>query len=203
MLMQVAVALLAALGIDALARASGRPGHATSRAAARLGVLAAAGLACAEPWPPPPALSPAPAREAWQPWLDWIEQHLPPGAALVHLPPPASERVGDYQETAQAMLLATAHGRPLVNGYSSYFPRPYRAFARSFRGCPPPAAWSMLHEVGLRVLSLRSSWLAAAPDCGPPPDRYRRAAGFPALDAELWEAVPPLRPAPDGTPGAP
>jgi hypothetical protein len=169
-------------------------------------VLVLAGTACLELWPPAPALSPAPAREAWQPWLDWIERNAPPGTALVHLPPPASEGVADYEETARAMLLATAHGRPLMNGYSSYFPRPYRAFARIFRGCPAPAAWALLHELGLRVVSVRSTWLAADPRCGPPEALYRRAAEFPALDAEIWqasEAHGTSPPAPAGTPGAP
>jgi hypothetical protein len=116
---------------------------------------------------------------------------VPSDAALVHLPVPASESVADYEETARAMLLATAHGRPLVNGYSSYFPRGYTAFARIMRGCPSPAAWSTLHEVGLRFLDLRSSWLAADPRCGPSPALYRRAADFPSLDTEIWEALPP------------
>ena len=119
---------------------------------------------------------------------------MPPDAALVHLPVPASEGVADYEETARAMLLATAHGRPLVNGYSSYFPRGYTAFARIMRGCPSPEAWSALHEVGLRFLSLRSSWLAADPRCGPTEALYRRAAGFSELDVEIWEAVPASEP---------
>jgi hypothetical protein len=189
MLMQVATALLAAIGIAALAEAAGRPARTAAHRAAGALVIGIALLASVELWPPAPALSPAPSREAWRPWLDWIEQRVPPGAALVHLPVPASEGVADYEETARAMLLSTAHGRPLVNGYSSYFPRSYRAFARFMRGCPAPAVWSALHEAGLRVISLRSSWLAADPRCGPPEARYRRAAEFPSLDVEVWEAV--------------
>jgi hypothetical protein len=161
---------------------------AARRAAGAL-VISIALVASVELWPPAPGLSPAPAREPWRPWLDWIEQHVPPGAALVHLPVPASEGVADYEETARAMLLSTAHGRPLMNGYSSYFPRGYRFFARFMRGCPKPAAWSLLHQVGTRVLSVRSSWLAADPRCGPTEALYRRAAVFPSLDVEIWEAV--------------
>jgi hypothetical protein len=186
MLMQVATLLLAAEGIEALARAR-LPAR---RHAAGSLVVALAVLAIVELWPPAPGISPAPDRQAWRPWLDWIQENVPSDAALVHLPVPASESVADYEETARAMLLATAHGRPLVNGYSSYFPRGYTAFARIMRGCPSPAAWSTLHEVGLRFLDLRSSWLAADPRCGPSQQLYRRAASFPELDAELWEAVP-------------
>jgi hypothetical protein len=96
-----------------------------------------------------------------------------------------------------------------VNGYSSYFPRGYTAFARIMRGCPRPEAWSALHEVGLSFLSLRSSWLASIPGCEPPPALYRRAASFPELDVEIWqpsEAHSPLTPAepdPADTRGAP
>jgi hypothetical protein len=90
-----------------------------------------------------------------------------------------------------------------VNGYSSYFPSGYRAFARFMRGCPSPEAWSVLHEVGLRVLSMRSSWLAADPRCEPAGTLYRRAAAFPELDAELWEAVNASEQGPVDTRGAP
>ncbi|HEY8153710.1 MAG TPA: hypothetical protein VII72_06230 [Myxococcota bacterium] len=203
MLMQVATALLAAAGIQALAEAARRPLAPAARRAAKAAVIAVALAASAELWPPAPGLSPAPSREAWRPWLDAVEQRLPPGAALVHLPVPASEAVADYEETARAMLLATAHGRPLVNGYSSYFPSGYRAFARFMRGCPAPEAWSLLHEVGLRLLSIRSSWLAADPGCGPAEPLYRRAAAYPELDVELWEAVNASPPGPDDIRGAP
>jgi hypothetical protein len=190
MLMQVATVLLAAEGIEATTRAAGRLRLPAQRQAAAALAIALAALASVELWPPAPGISPAPDRQAWRPWLDWIDRHVPPGAPLVHLPVPASESVADYEETARAMLLATAHGRPLVNGYSSYFPRGYTAFADFMRGCPSPAAWATLHEVGLRFLNLRSSWLAADPRCGPSQALYRRAAGFPALDVEIWEAVP-------------
>jgi hypothetical protein len=58
------------------------------------------------------------------------------------------------------------------------------------RGCPAPEAWSTLHEVGVRFLSLRSSWRASLPDCPTPVPLYRPAASFPELDVEIWEAVP-------------
>ena len=203
MLMQVAIALLAAEGIEALAAVARRPPQASRRRAASLAVASLALVACVELWPPAPGLSKAPSREAWRPWLDWIAEHVPPGAPLVHLPVPASERVGDYEETARAMLLSTAHRHPLLNGYSSYFPRAYSAFARILRGCPQPAAWSALREVGLRVLVVRSSWLAADPSCGPAEALYRRSASFAELDVELWEAASASPPGPGDTPDAP
>jgi hypothetical protein len=90
----------------------------------------------------------------------------------------------------------------LVNGYSSFFPAPVRAFTRVMRGCPGAPAWALLHQLDLRVLLVRSSWLAEAPECGPAPTLYRRAAVFPELDAEIWEVVSFDPPAPVGTPGA-
>ena len=98
-------------------------------------------VASVELWPPAPGLSPAPVARS----VATVARLDRPSTCrrvrpLVHLPVPASERVADYEETARAMLLATAHGRPLVNGYSSYFPRPT---ARSRASCaaarrPPP-----------------------------------------------------------------
>jgi len=186
-----ATVLLAAGGIEALSQAARRASSTVARRAAGALVIAIALVASVELWPPAPGLSPAPAREVWRPWLDWIDQHVPPGAALLHLPVPPSEGVADYEETARAMLLATAHGRPLVNGYSSYFPRGYRALASFMRRCPAPEVWPALHKVGLRFLSVRSSWLTADPRCGPAETLYRRAVDFPELDAEIWEAAPP------------
>ena len=166
MLMQVATVLLAAMGIQALAEATRRLAPPRARRTAYALAIGIALAASAELWPLAPGLSPAPAREAWRPWLDWIDQHLPPGAALVHLPVPASEAVADYEETARAMLLATAHGRPLVNGYSSYFPSGYRAFARIMRGCPSP-----------RPGRCCTRWGCACSASGPPGSPPIRVAG--------------------------
>ncbi len=197
MLLQVAIALLAALGIQALVLALGRDRW-------RLGgVVALAGLAVIELWPPAPQLSATPSREAWQPWLDWISEHVPAGEPLLALPVNRSEGVVDYEETARAMLLATAHAHPLVNGYSSYFPRPYRRYTGILRGCPGPGVWPFLREMGMRVLLVRSSWVAEDASCAPAPRYYQRAATFPKLDAEIWEAITPDPPAPVDTPGVP
>jgi hypothetical protein len=195
-LMQLAVALLAALGIQALVAA------ARSRAWRLAGVAALAAFATAELWPAPPLLSAAPSRAAWQPWLAWIAAHVPEDAPLAHLPVNPTEGVADYAETARAMLLATAHRHPLVNGYSSYFPAPVRAFTRLLRGCPEASAWALLRQIDLRVLMVRSSWLAEAPECGPTQTLYQRAAVFPELDAEIWQAINPDPRAPADTPGA-
>ncbi len=197
MLMQVAIALLAAAGIQALLAATrGVPWR-------RLALVAVAGLAVVELWPPAPALSSVPTRASWQPWLDWIAEHVPPGAPLVHLPVPASERVGDYEETARAMLLSTAHAHPLINGYSSYFPHPYRAFVRILRGCPKPAAWALLRELGLETLVVRTSWLAGDSRCAPTASLYQRTVSFPTLDVEVWQAAGLGPPDPPDTPDAP
>ena len=196
MFAQVAIALLAAIGIQALST------RARARRWALGGVATLAAFATLELWPPSPLLSEAPSREAWAPWLAWIAEHVPPGEALVHLPVNATESASDYEPTARAMLLATAHGRPLVNGYSSYFPPSYRSFVRLMQGCPKPTAWQLLRRVGSSHVLLRSSWLAEDPRCAPAPDFYRQAAVFPELDAEIWQAVIPGAPAPVDTPDA-
>jgi hypothetical protein len=65
---------------------------------------------------------------------------LPEGAAIVHFP------FGYEQYELRYMFYATAHWRPILNGYSGFFPRSYSALRgplqRALRA--PDQAWSSL-----------------------------------------------------------
>jgi hypothetical protein len=75
-----------------------------------------------EVWPPrqgdyqPPATTTVPA------WILWLRENSVPADAVVCLPFPTGYTVHDYQETAVWMYWGTLHQRPLVNGYSGFFP---------------------------------------------------------------------------------
>jgi hypothetical protein len=115
---QVVLAALAALALARLASWRGRTGWIL---AIVLGVLAAGeNLASAGVLAPTPR-SP---RTAWSAWLR--EQ---PGKLIVaHVPFPRGLHVSDYEIETWRMFAQIDHHRPLLNGYSGYFPSGYGTF---------------------------------------------------------------------------
>ena len=61
------------------------------------------------------------------PWVTWIKSHG--GSQILgHVPFPAGFHVSDYQIETERMLAQIIHRKPLVNGYSGYFPPGYARF---------------------------------------------------------------------------
>ena len=183
---QICVALLAALGIQALltlgrARLGRWPVQGLLAVAGSVGLLAAVEL-----WPPPQRLAPVPDLARWRPFGDWVREQVPADTPLLYLPFPASGGVSDYAETGRWMYLTALHGRPMVNGYSGFFPRPYLVLARALRGYPQRTSYLELDEVGLRLVVTRASWLRENPNCAPPPDVWERVLHLEDLDVEVW-----------------
>ncbi|MFL6259833.1 MAG: hypothetical protein ACJ76Y_09000 [Thermoanaerobaculia bacterium] len=117
----ISQAVLAALAALALARFASWRGRAGRILALALGVLAAT-----ENLASPGVLVPTPAtpRTAWTSWLR--EQ---PGKLIVaHVPLPRGLHVSDYEVETWRMFAQIDHHRPLLNGYSGYFPSGYGTF---------------------------------------------------------------------------
>jgi len=183
---QIGVVLLAVLSLEFMrARSQARTGEKRGIALAIpvLGLLAAVEL-----WPSAQKLAPAPDFEHWQPWTSWVTENVP-DSGLVHLPFPSSAGVADFEDTARWMLLASAHGRPLANGYSGFFPRRYNMLTRALRGCPTPAGYKFVRFLGYDSLAIRRSWLEAHPGCGPPTATWERVETFDDLDVEMHRAL--------------
>jgi hypothetical protein len=109
-LVQVALVPLAALGVTRLGR---------SRSSVAVVVTVCVALAAAAE-----NLSRTPlvrVESDGTPVVAWLKS-LPPGTAVAHVPFPAGVHVSDYELEARRMLAQTAHHKPLVNGYSGYFP---------------------------------------------------------------------------------
>lgn len=115
-------AVLAALAALSLARLASWRGNTGRILAVTLGVLAAA-----ENLASPGVLvsTPTNPRTAWTTWLR--EQ---PGDRLVvaHVPLPRGLHVSDYEIETWRMFAQIDHKRPLLNGYSGYFPSGYGMF---------------------------------------------------------------------------
>ena len=117
----ISQAVLAALAALALARLASWRGNTGRILALAFGVLAAAENLAS---PGVLARTPETPRTAWTSWLR--EQ---PGKLIVaHVPLPRGLHVSDYELEAWRMFAQIDHHRPLLNGYSGYFPSGYGMF---------------------------------------------------------------------------
>ncbi len=91
----------------------------------RLPLATVSALLMFEVWPPPQSLFTCPATGEIPAWSLWLRDHSDKGDAVICLPFPTGYTVGDYQETAVWMYWGTMHHRPLVNGYSGFFPKAF------------------------------------------------------------------------------
>jgi len=158
---QLAVVILAATSLDALlvrarALAPVRPRRARSvRAlAVVLGVLAVVDV-----WPREQRFAPAPSFEAWAPWTSWIRANVGAGEAILYLPMPTPGHMSGFEGDGRWMLLQTAHGRPMVNGYSGFVPRDIQSVASETVRFPRPEVHDTLLGLGVRWIVARPSWL--------------------------------------------
>jgi hypothetical protein len=68
-----------------------------------------------------------PSKSVSPPWASWMQSHE--GSHILgHVPFPAGLHVSDYQIETERMLAQIIHRKPLVNGYSGYFPPGYDRF---------------------------------------------------------------------------
>jgi hypothetical protein len=165
-LTQLAVIVLAVLAVHAArehpwpARLGGR------RRAAACAALAV--LAAVELWPRPPSLARVPGAE-WDGVAAAVRGAAPPGAGVAHLPFPPASDVKSLEVEARAMMVAIRHGRPIANGYSSFFPRDQRALVTTGRTFPAPLALASLERAGIRVLVVELARLRGGRLDRPPP----------------------------------
>lgn len=115
---QAVLAVLAALALARLASWRGKTGRILALA---LGVLMAA-----ENLASPGVLVPTPTnpRTAWTSWL----REQPGMLNVAHVPLPRGLHVSDYEVETWRMFAQIDHHRPLLNGYSGYFPSGYGTF---------------------------------------------------------------------------
>jgi len=186
---QIAVVLLAALGIQALIEIANARLPERSRRAFVTAVLVLGVLAALEIWPRGQTLRPAPDLAEWRPWTSWLRDNVPADEAVVYLPLPSGGDVRHWETTTGWMYLMSAHGRPMANGYSGFFPESYRQLARAVRGCPNSAGYDLLRSMGDRVLVIESSWLERHSACAPPSRDWEREVRFDALDVEIWRST--------------
>jgi 4-amino-4-deoxy-L-arabinose transferase-like glycosyltransferase len=135
-LVGLALAALAAIGLAGLLRRTRRP----ALVAAAVGALAVAELS-AMPWDVRDALPVA------QPYR--VLAQLPPGAVAEF---PFFFRPIDFHRNTLYMLYSTAHWHPLVNGYSDYMPDDFRQMVIPVSSFPAWEALGILRAHGARYV---------------------------------------------------
>jgi hypothetical protein len=146
----LALVLLAADGLWVLGeRLRGMRWSAGWRRPALLAVLACASVI--EIWPRDQGFAAPPRTENHRGWLDIVTRIAPPGPA-VYIPFPGSLNFADHLAVTEQMLLARTHGRPLLNGYSGYFPARYYDLWRRCLAFPEAACLDGLETEGARVV---------------------------------------------------
>ena len=139
--MQVGMLALAAIGLDLLWNRWGRAGCGVA--------VALVVIALAEVLPPPQRFSPGRLEVYSRPWVELLRE-LPPGP-VAFLPPSASGRAVHYEPVVVAMLQGLEFEKPLLNGFSGYFPDHHREFRRRLRK-PTAADIDYLQSRGTRYL---------------------------------------------------
>ncbi|NLF67432.1 MAG: hypothetical protein GX575_00105 [Candidatus Anammoximicrobium sp.] len=163
---QLAVALLAALGLQAVLTCVRRRAGSGVRWATAAGVGL---LAAAEVLPPPQSLFPVPPVEAQQRWIGWLQSHTPVDSLIACFPFPQGTGVRDYEDTAMWMYWGTYHRRRLVNGYSGFFPASFLETKAALRGFPDAAGLQRLQNLGVGYCVRRRAEL---PRDGALPQRF-------------------------------
>ncbi|MEM7052632.1 MAG: hypothetical protein AAF604_23415 [Acidobacteriota bacterium] len=163
---QLAVAVLAAGTLQWLLEESRRrlgTGTWLKQVRAAAPVAALALLAVLEMRPTPGKIEPLPPLDLELPWLTWIEEQTSSEEVLAFLPFPPGRSVADYASTSQAMYWQQRHWRPMVNGYSGFFPRRFRALKETMKSFPSEQSLAALSDAGVRYCIVPRFVIEASP----------------------------------------
>jgi hypothetical protein len=151
------VVVFAALGLNRLDdTCTGRLQHRRWRVVARSVLVLLAVTALLEVRVRPGVYARVPDVKQHNVWANYVREHTPAGHAVACIPFAPGDRVEDFQGTAEWMYLGTFHGVPLVNGYSSHFPRSYYVIRHELTtGFPSEDKLQRLVDMNVKFLLLR------------------------------------------------
>jgi hypothetical protein len=157
-----AIAALAALAAASLAFLRRRAVRPVPRRAL---TLAAFGLLLAEIWAVPVALTePAAGVSDHRRVLGWLADHGG-GLPLVELPMSADDSEAALEREVRAMHRALRHRSPIVNGYSGFFPEPFRQVRWALAEDPGGRGRRYLAALNVRLVLVHRH-------LGPPAEAY-------------------------------
>jgi len=181
LLAQLALVLLSAYGLHVALGAALRAHRARLSCVA---VALVAALAVLEIWPPAQALTEAPSPAVYGAFAGFLREALGPSEAYCLLPLPDGGSSDHYEDVARFMLLTALHGRPMVNGYSSYFPASYEQLRTARATLDDPGLAALLAPYGVRFVVTRAPPRTLLPNVKL---RFRAPDGLSVLE------LPPVR----------
>lgn len=93
-----------------------------------------------------------------QPFCKWLRENTEPGSAVACFPFPGGTETNDYEHEVAWMLAARFHQRPIVNGYSGFFPPNYVSLKDHATWPPNDSTLQTLKSMQVRYLLMKSNW---------------------------------------------
>ena len=78
-----------------------------------------------ETYPSAPTLAGVPSAGQERPWVTFLKEQTHAEHAIACFPFATGNGLAEYDTTALWMYYGTMHGKPMVNGYSGFFPKSY------------------------------------------------------------------------------
>lgn len=114
-------------------------------------------LAAGEILPAPQRLFALPGGGREPAWVSWIKGQPERHAPIACLPFASAPDVVSYEREALRMYWQTMHRRPMLNGYSGYFPEDFTLLKWRLAVFPDPPSLDLLEERGVRLCVVDSS----------------------------------------------
>ncbi|MCA9083189.1 MAG: hypothetical protein KDA81_03995 [Planctomycetaceae bacterium] len=96
-----------------------------------------------------------------QPFCEWIRNQTASHDVLACFPFPNGSETSDYRHEVDWMHAARFHHRPILNGYSGFFPTHYLNLKEIARLPPGRELYETLHKLQVRYLVVHEDWYAA------------------------------------------
>ncbi len=90
-------------------------------------------------------------------WVDWLNANAGSNDVVAHLPFPDGASVYAYEPTTDAMFWQTRYRRPMVNGYSGFFPQKFIDLRDACIDFPSPASLEALKSSDVRWCLIQRS----------------------------------------------
>jgi hypothetical protein len=163
MFFHLMVTLLAVLGLQAAMVAARRlPGGPGVWKWSRLGIIVIGLAALLEIVPASQAFYRPPDSALQQNWIHWLETQTPEQGVIVCLPFALKPDVVSYEQEALWMYWQTFHRRPMLNGYSGFFPRHFNDLKWPMAEFPSVGSVDLLLEYLVKHVVVRADSMQGA-----------------------------------------